>query len=226
MSPQVIFQHFLLLLEGVPLTLQIVLLALAFGFLMGGITAFLRMSRVPVLSQLAHLYVYVIRGTPLLVQIFLIYFGLGQIELIRDSFAWPMLREEFWCAILALSLNSAAYTSEAIRGAIQSVEHGQVEAALAYGMSRRERFMQVILPQALRQFLPAYGNEVVIMVKASALASTITLMEVTGIARNLASKTYTPIETFIAAGLIYLALNLVFTRLLGRAEARAGSHAR
>ena len=101
-----------------------------------------------------------------------------------------------------------------------------MEAALAYGMSRRERFMQVILPQALRQFLPAYGNEVVIMVKASALASTITLMEVTGIARNLASKTYTPIETFIAAGLIYLALNLVFTRLLGRAEARAGSHAR
>jgi octopine/nopaline transport system permease protein len=109
---------------------------------------------------------------------------------------------------------------------VQSVEHGQVEAALAYGMSRRARLAHVIVPQALRQFLPAYGNEVVIMVKASALASTITLMEVTGIARNLASKTYTPIETFLAAGAIYLALNFIITRLLGRAEARVAAAAR
>ena len=216
MNVRLVFSHLLVLLEGVPLTLELVVLGLLFGLALGCLTAFLRMTRVPVLSQAAGLYVYVVRGTPLLAQIFLIYFGLGQLDFIRDSAAWPILREEFWCAIIALSLNSGAYTSEVIRGGIQSVDHGQIEAATAYGMSRPTRLLRIIIPQALRQFLPAYGNECISIVKASSLASTITLMDVTGIARNLASKTYTPIETFVAAGLIYLALNFIIARALGK----------
>lgn len=226
MNFELIFPHLLQLLAGIPLTLQLVGLALLFGSMLGSLTAFARMSGIPGLAQVAYCYVYVIRGTPLLVQIFLIYFGLGQIELIRESFAWPVLRDEVWCAVIALALNSGAYTSEVIRGGIQSIPHGQLEAALAYGMSRRTRLVRIILPQALRQLLPAYGNECVSMVKASALASTITVMEVTGIARNLASNTYAPIETYLAAGIIYLGLNFIITRLIAMAEAKLPGHAR
>jgi octopine/nopaline transport system permease protein len=226
MKPELIWPHLLQLLGGIPLTLQLVGLALLFGLLIGSLIAFLRMSRIPVLWQAAYLYVYVIRGTPLLVQIFLIYFGLGQIELIRESFAWPVLRDEVWCAVIALAMNSGAYTSEVIRGGIQSIPHGQLEAALAYGMSWRTRLTRVILPQALRQLLPAYGNECISMVKASALASTITVMEVTGIARNLASNSYAPIETFLAAGLIYFGINFIIARLIGAAEAALAEPAR
>jgi octopine/nopaline transport system permease protein len=225
-KPELVFSHLLQLLAGIPVTLELVALALLFGLVIGCLVAFLRMSRIPVLAQAAYLYVYVIRGTPLLVQIFLIYFGLSQLEFIRDSFAWPVLRDEWWCAIIALAMNSGAYTSEVIRGGIQSIAHGQIEAALAYGMSRRTRLVRIILPQALRQLLPAYGNECISMVKASALASTITVMEVTGLARNLASNTYAPIETFLAAGLIYLTLNFIIARLIGAAETRIGGYAR
>ena len=226
MSFSLSLPQLLLLLHGIPVTLELVLLGLLFGLLLGCLTAFVRMARVPLLAQAAALYVYVIRGTPLLVQIFLIYFGLGELDFIRNSAIWPILREEFWCAIIALSINSGAYTSEVIRGGIESVEHGQIEAATAYGMSRRTRLLRVIIPQALRQFLPAYGNECISIVKASSLASTITLMDVTGIARNLASKTYTPIQTFVAAGLIYLVLNFLIAQILGKAEEKAAGYPR
>jgi octopine/nopaline transport system permease protein len=226
MSFRLSLSQLLLLLRGIPVTLELVLLGLLFGLLLGCLTAFVRMARVPVLAQAAALYVYVIRGTPLLVQIFLIFFGLGEVDFIRNSALWPILREEFWCAIIALSINSGAYTSEVIRGGIESVEHGQIEAATAYGMNRWVRLVRVVIPQALRQFLPAYGNECISIVKASSLASTITLMDVTGIARNLASKTYTPIGTFAAAGLIYLVLNFLIAHLLGKAEAKAAGYPR
>ena len=144
------------------------------------------------------------RGTPLLVQIFLIYYGLGQFEAIRDSFLWTFFREPFWCAILALTLNTGAYTSEIIRGGIQSVPFAQIEAARACGMGRLLLFRRIVLPLAIRQALPAYGNEIILMVKASSLASTITLMEVTGIARGIIAKTFAPVEIFIVAGAIYL----------------------
>ena len=226
MSFHLSIPQLLLVLRGIPLTLELVLVGLIFGLALGCLTAFVRMARVPVLAQAAALYVYVIRGTPLLVQMFLIYFGLGELDFIRNSMLWPILREEFWCAIITLSINSGAYTSEVIRGGIESVEHGQIEAATAYGMSRWVRLVRVIIPQALRQFLPAYGNECISIVKASSLASTITVMDVTGIARNLASKTYTPIETFLAAGLIYLVLNLLITQILGKAEEKVAGYPR
>ena len=208
------------LLAALPLTLELVALALAFGAVLAFATALLRLSGNRVAVALTSAYTFVFRGTPLLVQIFLVYYGLGQFEFIRDSFLWPFLREPYWCAILALTLNTGAYTSEVLRGAILSVPQGQVEAARACGMSRPLAFRRIVLPVAIRQMLPAYGNEVILMVKATSLASTITLMEVTGIARRMIAQTFAVFELFIVAGAIYLVLNFVATRLIKFAEWR------
>jgi octopine/nopaline transport system permease protein len=208
------------LLGGTWLTLQLVVLSLVLGAIGAVLTALMRLSVNPLISWPAYAYVFVFRGTPLLVQMFLIYFGLGQFEFVRDSFLWPVLREAYWCAILALTLNTSAYASEIVRGGILSVPYGQVEAARAYGMPRLTVFRRIVLPQAIRQALPAYSNEVVLMVKSSSLASTITLMEVTGIANRIISRTFSPVEIFIVAGSIYLAINFVATRALRQAEWR------
>lgn len=206
------------LLPGLWMTLQLVVLALAFGFVLAVGLALMRLSSNPALSGLAWSYVFVFRGTPLLVQIFLIYYGLGQFEVVRDSVAWTILREAYWCAIIALTLNTGAYTSEIIRGGIQAVPRGHVEAARACGMSKAMTYRRVTLPLAFRQALPAYGNEIILMVKASSLASTITIMEVTGIARAIVSQTFAPFEVFVAAGAIYLAINFIATRGVQWAE--------
>lgn len=208
------------MLGGLTLTLQLILAALALGAAIAFAVALLRLSSNRLVERLAAAYVFVFRGTPLLVQIFLIYYGLGQFEFVRDSFLWPLLREPMWCAILALALNTGAYTSEVLRGAILSVPQGQLEAARACGMSRALAFRRITLPVAIRQMLPAYGNEVILMVKASSLASTITLMEVTGIARRMIAQTFAVFELFIVAGIIYLLLNFVATRLIKYAEWR------
>ncbi|AWU94939.1 ABC transporter permease [Azospirillum ramasamyi] len=208
------------MLGGLSLTLQLVVGSLALGALLAFGVALLRLSGNRVVETLAASYVFAFRGTPLLVQIFLVYYGLGQFEFIRESILWPFLREPYWCAILALTLNTGAYTSEVLRGAILSVPQGQVEAARACGMSRALAFRRIVLPVAIRQMLPAYGNEVILMVKATSLASTITLMEVTGIARRMISQTFAVFELFIVAGAIYLALNFVATRLIKFAEWR------
>ncbi|ALG70372.1 ABC transporter permease [Azospirillum thiophilum] len=208
------------MLGGLSLTLQLIVGSLALGALVAFAVALLRLSGNRVVETLATAYVFVFRGTPLLVQIFLVYYGLGQFEFIRDSILWPILREPYWCAILALTLNTGAYTSEVLRGAILSVPQGQVEAARACGMSRALAFRRIVLPVAVRQMLPAYGNEVILMVKATSLASTITLMEVTGIARRMIAQTFAVFELFIVAGAIYLVLNFVATRLIKYAEWR------
>ena len=131
-----------------------------------------------------------------------------------------MLREAFWCAVIALAMNTAAYTSEIIRGGIQSVPIGSVEAARACGMSRLMVFRRIVLPTAFRQALPAYGNEVILMVKATSLASIITIMEMTGIAKKLISQTFAVYEVFIVAGALYLAINFLVTRIIKYAEWR------
>jgi len=208
------------MLGGLSLTLQLIVGSLALGALVAFGVALLRLSGNRVVETLAAAYVFVFRGTPLLVQIFLVYYGLGQFEFIRDSILWPFLREPYWCAILALTLNTGAYTSEVLRGAILSVPQGQVEAARACGMSRALAFRRIVLPVAIRQMLPAYGNEVILMVKATSLASTITLMEVTGIARRMIAQTFAVFELFIVAGVIYLVLNFIATRLIKFAEWR------
>jgi octopine/nopaline transport system permease protein len=214
------------LLGGLLLTLELVALSLILGFALAVGIALSRLSPHRVLSGVAYGYVFVFRGTPLLVQIFLIYYGLGQFEAIRDSFLWTFFREPFWCAILAYTLNTGAYTSEIIRGGIQSVPFGQIEAARAVGMGRLLLFRRIVFPIALRQALPAYGNEIMLMVKASSLASTITLMEVTGIARSIIAKTFAPVEIFIVAGSIYLLINFLVSHAVRYAEYRLSAHMR
>lgn len=208
------------ILSGVPLALQLVALALGLGFVLAVLLALARLSPWRALAGFAYGYVYVFRGTPLLVQMYLIYYGTGQFQAIKDSLAWVVLREPFWCAILALTLNTAAYTSEIIRGGLMSVPFGQIEAARAVGMSRLLQFRRIVFPIAIRQALPAYGNEVILMIKATSLTSTITLLEITGIARKIISATYKPLEIFIVAGAIYLIINFVVTRAVLHFEHR------
>jgi octopine/nopaline transport system permease protein len=205
---------FLELLGGVPLTLKLAFSAMALGFVLALLLAMARLSGNWLLAFPARLYVTVFRGSPLLVQLFLIYYGLGQFRAVRASFLWPFLREPYWCAILALTLNTAAYASEVIRGGILAVPKGQIEAARACGMSSLLTYRRIILPQALRHALPGYGNELIAITKATALASTITLMEVTGIAARLMNETYRAFEVFTAAGLIYLLLVLCLTQVV------------
>lgn len=219
MSPGFLLDTMAQLLGGVPLTLALTVLSLALGGALALLLALLRAGPLPV-AALARLYVYVFRGTPLLVQIFLIYYGLGQFPVIRHSLLWPFLRQPFWCAVLALALNTGAYASEIVRGGLAAVPRGAVEAARVCGMSRPLALRRVVLPLALRQALPAYGNEAVIMVKSTALASIITLMEITGIAYDIISRTYRALEVFLCAGALYLVLTFALSRALALLERR------
>lgn len=206
------------ILAGVPLTLALVGLSLLFGMIVAWATAVVRLYAPAGFRQAAAFYVLVFRGTPLLVQIFLVYYGLGQFEAVRGGILWIVLSSPFWCAVLAMSLNTGAYTSEILRGAIQTIPFGQIEAARACGMSRFLLFRRIIVPIAIRQALPAYGNEAILMVKASSLASIITLLEITGIAKRIVSQTYAVFEVFIIAGAIYLAINFLASRFIRWAE--------
>ncbi|WP_313192398.1 ABC transporter permease [Shinella zoogloeoides] len=213
MDPRFVYDSFVQLLAGVPLTLELTAFAFALGLLLAVLIALMQVSGLGILRIPAGAYVFAIRGTPLLVQIFLIYYGLGQFRPTLQSLGlWQFFREAYWCGILALSLNSAAYGSEVLRGALQSVSRREIEAGRACGMSGLLLYRRIILPLALRQALPAYGNELILMVKATSLVSIITMMEVTGIAARLISETYRPVEVFIAAGTIYLIINFLLTR--------------
>ena len=214
------------LLSGVPLLLQLASISIAAGAVLAVLLALMRLSGIPALSYPAQGYVFVFRGTPLLVQIFLIYYGLGQFPEIRQSIVWPFLRQPYWCALLAFTLNTAAYSSEIIRGGILSVPFGQIEAARACGMSRWLIFRRIVVPQGLRVVLPAYGNEIILMTRSTALASVITLMEVTGIASKIVSETFRPIEVFICAGAIYLLINFMISRAVAVLERRFSQQVR
>ncbi len=201
------------LIGGVPLTLQLTVLSVSSGAVLAFALALMRVSGNPLLDYPARFYIFAFRGTPVLVQIYIVYYGLSQFPVLRQSVLWPFLREAYWCAVIALALNTAAYSAELIRGGLNSVAVGQIEAARALGMSRTLAFRRIILPQAFRQMLPAYSNEIILMVKSTALASTITLLEVTGLAAKLISQSYRPVEVFIGAGAIYLTINFLIARL-------------
>ncbi|WP_064705160.1 ABC transporter permease [Rhizobium bangladeshense] len=226
MDWQFLKETFLSLVSAIPLTIELAVTSICLGAILALLLALARLSGVVALDWFARLYVFIFRGTPLLVQIFLIYYGLGQFPAIRHSVFWPFLRDPYWCAVLALTLNTAAYASEIIRGGLLSVPHGQIEAAHACGMHRILMFRRIILPLAIRQALPGYGNEMISMVKATSLASIITLMEVTGVAAKIISETYRAIEVFVVSGAIYLALNFLLTRLIQFAEYRLSPHLR
>ncbi|KQW62050.1 MULTISPECIES: ABC transporter permease [Ensifer] len=219
-------ETFVSLVSAVPLTLLLAANSIAFGAILAVGIAVARFSAIAPLRWLAQAYVFVFRGTPLLVQIFIIYYGLSQFPAIRHSLLWPVLREPYWCAVLALALNTAAYASEIVRGGLLSVPFGQVEAARACGMSRFMIFRRITLPLGVRQALPGYGNEMISMVKATSLASIITLMEVTGVAARIISESYRAIEVFVVAGAIYLTINFLLTRLVQLVEFRLSPHLR
>jgi octopine/nopaline transport system permease protein len=209
------------LLGGVPLTVGLTLGSVAAGAVLALLLALLRANSRPG-ALFVSAYVFVFRGTPLLLQIFFIYYGTGQFAFVRASILWPALREPWCCALLALALNDAAYASEILRGGFAAVPRGAVEAGRAAGMSRLLLLRRIVLPLAIRQALPAYGNELIAMVKSTSLASLITLMEVTGIAYAIISQTYRAIEVFLCAGVIYLALNFALTRAVAALETRLG----
>jgi len=213
------------LLGGVPLTLELTFLSVGIGVVLAVLLALLRGSSRPG-AWFVQGYVFIFRGSPLLMQIFLIYYGLGQFAAIRHSFAWVVLREPFDCAVIALALNTAAYGSEIVRGGLRAVPPGAVEAGRVAGMSRVLLYRRIILPLALRQALPAYGNEIVVMLKSTALASVLTLMEVTGIAYRLISETYRALEVFLCAGAIYLVLTFAITTAVQMLERRLMRHMR
>lgn len=192
------------LAAGIPLTLELAGTSLCFGFILATLLAGGASSPYALLRWSARSCIAVFRGTPLLVQIFVIYSGFGQIEFLRTSLFWPFLSQAYWCAILALSLNTSAYGAEIIRGALAAVSKNEIEAARSVGMSGLLLHRRIIWPQALRYGLANYGNEAILLVKATSLASVITLMEVTGIAYKLVSTTYRSQEIFMIAGALYL----------------------
>ena len=207
-------------LSGAWLTIQLVTISAILGLLLAVPVALARLSENRLLRGAATAYSLFFRGTPLLVQIFLIYFGLGQFGIIRSSFLWPFLREAYVCALITFVLNTAAYSAEVVRGGILSVPKGEIEAARASGMSSFTTYRLVILPRAFSIALPAYSNEVIILLKGTALASTITLLELMGQAQLISSRTYKPIQVFILAGIVYYVLTLIITWIFRVLERR------
>lgn len=205
---------------GVLVTLKILLISLAFGLALAIPLGLMRVSKSPWVNFPAWLYTYVIRGTPMLVQLFLIYYGLAQFEAVRDSFMWPYLSSATFCAVLAFAINTSAYSAEILAGSLKATPHGEIEAAKAMGMSRSKLYRRILLPSALRRALPQYSNEVIMMLHTTSLASIVTLIDITGAARTVSSQYYLPFEAFITAGLFYLCLTFILVRLFKLAERR------
>ena len=204
MDFELMINSFPKLLNATLITIKLLSASLFFGLFIGLLFAILRMNKNPIINKFAYVYSYVFRGTPLLVQIFIIYFGLGQIEYLRSTILWVILKEPYWCAIIAFALNTGAYTSEILRSAFQTIKVGYIEAGKSLGISSKIIFYKIQIPIAIRQSLPAYGNEIILMLKGTSLASTVTLMDLTGVAKYIISTTFKPIEVFIVAGSIYL----------------------
>ncbi|WP_172327169.1 ABC transporter permease [Mangrovicoccus sp. HB161399] len=207
-------------LSGAWLTLQLVVISALLGVALAIPLALARLSENRLVAGAASAYSLFFRGTPLLVQIFLVYYGLGQFDFVRGSFLWPVLREAYVCALITFVLNTAAYSGEIVRGGILAVPKGEIEAARACGMNTFKAYKLVILPRAFSICLPAYSNEVIILMKGTSLASTITLLELTGMARLAASDTYQPIQVFVIAGVIYYLMTLLISWIFGQLEAR------
>ncbi|WCM22351.1 ABC transporter permease subunit [Paraburkholderia bryophila] len=214
------------LLAAVPTTLGLFFCSLILGGLLSLVIVTMRVSPHWLPNRFARAYILVFRGSPLLIQMFLVYYGMGQFGVIRESFLWPVLREPYMCAVLSLALCTAGYTAEIIRGGLMAVPVGQIEAGYSIGLSGFALLRRVIGPIALRQCLPAYSTEAVLLVKSTALASLVTVWEVTGVAQQIIQQTYRTSEVFICAALIYLFLNFVIVRLLGMLETRLSRHLR
>jgi polar amino acid transport system permease protein len=212
MNWEVIIKWLPRLAQGATLTLELVAIAVIAGLLLAIPLGIARTSRNRFVCAVPYGYIFFFRGTPLLVQLFLVYYGLAQFDAVRQSSLWPYLRDPFWCAAITMTLHTAAYIAEILRGAIQAIPRGEVEAARALGMSKAKAMIFIMLPRAARIGLPAYSNEVILMLKASSLASTVTLLELTGMARTIIARTYLPVEIFFAAGMFYLLISFLLVQ--------------
>ena len=202
------------LLPAALVTLKLLISSLIIGLIIGLGFAILRLNKNVFINKFAYGYSYLFRGTPLLVQIFIIYYGLAQIEYLRSTFLWTIIKEPYWCAIIAFSLNTGAYTSEILRSAFQTIKIGVIEAGKSLGISNKIIFYKIQIPIAIKQSLPAYGNEIILMLKGTSLASTVTLMDLTGVAKYIISTTFKPIEVFIVAGGIYLFMTFIIHNVI------------
>ena len=224
---QAIINYFPDLLAASVTTIELVVLSCALGLVFGVILGLWRLSPVLWLRAIPATYIFFFRGTPLLVQIFLIYYGLGQFTALKESFLWdPIFSQAYWCAIIAFTLNTSAYIGEIVRGAVMAVPTGELEAADAIGMSKQQKLHRVILPRAFGIMIPAYSNEVIFMLKGSALAASITVVELMHKARDIISITYLHLEMFFAAGMIYLVISWVFLFIFRQFEHRVNRHKR
>lgn len=212
MDFQLIIDSIPILLKGAWITVIVTIISMAFGLIFGMLAALSKLSKIKILRWLANQYIDIIRGTPLLVQLFIIYYGLPQIGITINPFS---------SAILGLSINTGAYVAEAIRSGILAVDQGQREAAAALGFSSSQTMRLIIIPQALKTMIPPVGNQFLLLIKDSSLVSTITLVELTRTAQRIISTTYKPIELYIAAAVIYYVISLLATKLLNLLEKRA-----
>lgn len=221
-----LFQTMKTLLAALPVTLGLFSLSVFFGGLLAILIVWMRVGGNPILSRFARGYIFVFRGSPLLIQMFLVFYGLGQFGIIRHSFVWPALREPFVCAVLSLALCTAGYTAEIFRFGLRAVPPREIEAARAIGMSGFLLVRRIIAPIAFRHALPAYSTEIVMMVKSTALASLVTVWEVTGVAQRLISQTYRTMEVFLCAAIIYLVLNFLILQAMALLEHYLSPHRR
>ncbi len=214
------------LVDGALLTAELVGLSVLAGFVLAIPIALSRLARSPLLWAPAYGYIWFFRGTPLLLQIYMLYYGTGQFPWVTDSVLWPVLREAYWCALISFTLNTAAYQAEVLRGAILGVPHGEVEAARACGMSGALVYRRIVLPKAFRLALPAYSNEVVFLFQATSLASIITLLDLTGIARIVVARSFAVYEIYLTAALIYLVITYGILFIFKRVEFKLSGHLR
>jgi len=224
MNWSLVIENWQMFAEGVVITVELTVLSLIIGFCIALPCGILRVARVPVLSSILDGYVYAFRGTPLLVQLYLVYYGLSQFDIVRDSFAWPVLREAWWCALITFSLNSGAYAAEIIRGAVASMPRGEIEAAKSLGLSRLQVTGLILIPSSLRRALPQYGNEVVFMLQGSSVASVITIQDILGSGRTLNAKYYVAYEGFLTAAALYMMITFLLVALFLWLEKRYLKH--
>ena len=222
MDIELMISSFPKLLNATLITLKLLSVSLILGLFIGLGFAILRMHNNKLINKFAYGYSYIFRGTPLLVQIFIIYFGLGQIEYLRSTFLWVVLKEPYWCAIIAFSFNTGAYTSEILRSAFQTIKPGYLEAGRSLGIPSKIIFTKIQIPIAIKQSLPAYGNEIILMLKGTSLASTVTIMDLTGVAKYIISTTFKPVEVFIVAGGIYLFMTFIIHNVIKYLEKKYG----
>jgi arginine/ornithine transport system permease protein len=209
MDFEVIINNLPLYFQGLLTTIILVLSSLAIGLCLALPIALLATSKNRWVRFLPKAYIYFFRGTPLLVQMYMIYHGMGQFGVVQESFLWVIFKEAYACALIAFALNTAAYTAEILRGTIEQTAFGEIEAAKSCGMSNAQIYRRIILPSTFRRALPAYGNEVIFMLHGSALAGVITIVDLFGAARIVNARSFVPFESFITAGLFYLVLTFL-----------------